>query len=1284
MLKYALLSLASLQVAIDCQICLSSAGMGTVVRVRVEGSPLPSIVKRKWENWDREALKTKSIEEIEAKLTAAEQRREQRKEVTTKLRSISGSENCVKILSARDAQRLEDKLAAAQAKRTEILRLVQARAAARLGRAVKASQLVQQRKAELTSRLDSHLAQAEMLREARLAETAAKAAGVTARAKEVKAEAEMRYEMELARRRLSLLEKLQRAATARKESVEARLAAMPQNSGEGFLPRQAARRAQLRRQNSSRRLQRCWRAFAAQVKTTRALGQALVDTDVPFSVHLEAPSIGPSMQPAATAADPSLGTSAGPTPLSIPSPCSSPTSTVRRSNGMMVAGRSAVETPSNTPLPTPGTSPSRRPSTPAGDAPPVPSSPPPAWGTTAFVPGTPQHQMALMAAAKHPFDEFAAAISAPTTLRAASALLARLETKVTIKGVGAGGSCESLLKRLFPRAPKGRNLERYPARIFLCAYMVLAHPEVVFNAKGEREEALTAAARDMLTAFEHLLRRLTEERKSSTGEDQSLAEEASMDLTQAVQDAQGGTSVGMLQRFDESWVAYLEQFAAWKLADAAGLEGELIRMAVELESSKLAKLAPGSTGSSMPWRRSEEDIQAMKEQVARDLRLIQERVRRLTGAQGEARLEAALAAARAAAALPVPPSTPAAAAAPEPPAAPFFPHTSPSPSTTPSPSASPIKKVAKREGGSGGPGARVRRRGSSQGEEVAAGAAAEDTLRQLYRTASLAVDMDSALSEHGNLQLMWQLLHDASWRLPTAELDLLWTDALGDSDPMQEPAVPAELEGADLVPEQVMQRVQSRVRRIAERAFWDSVQERLEGKGGQEGSCGEAAEQVAGILSDLASQLVEVLPEGSAAGREIRDGFGRDALLQQLLPPPSTQAASDVLLPSINTQGLFLLLEAMVGWLAALGAPARETAAADAAAAVRQQLQAAAAAHACGAAAAAATRGLRVLCVLLKQLRADAANAQLAALSCQLSQGGGGVSYARAKLEEILGTPVGADLAARLPHARGWLALTSSQLIHVEQQLQQARGESQPAQQLPSMRSGRGVPTQQGQQVHAAPASLASLEAPVEARSWRGLVRVGLVTLVSGEGAVARLASPETLRLDTSRLHDAQNEFQRCLVITVCLLLLKQSRQSMGKALSAVQVVQAKRRLAALLADPSMRLADLASEINRLAGGPPCAEREGVLQDSLNRMLSRSAGALKAVTSGITHALHALLLMGPAHHVAQHVASTALLRCGAEAVKEEVAGLASKLAGVAGVGEAVFGPWYTSLSVDLL
>ena len=144
------------------------------------------------------------------------------------------------------------------------------------------------------------------------------------------------------------------------------------------------------------------------------------------------------------------------------------------------------------------------------------------------------------------------------------ALLARLEARVSAKGVAAG-SCAPLLRRLFPRAPPGSQ-PRYPARIFLCAYMVLAHPgeewpgrhgclrcwaagcnaapkhslacgvegcsdagarslaggnttsgpppaclaEVVFNSQGEREAALASAARSMLSAFEPLLARLAE------------------------------------------------------------------------------------------------------------------------------------------------------------------------------------------------------------------------------------------------------------------------------------------------------------------------------------------------------------------------------------------------------------------------------------------------------------------------------------------------------------------------------------------------------------------------------------------------------------------------------------------------------------------------------------------------------------------------------------------------------------------------------------------------------
>ncbi len=83
---------------------------------------------------------------------------------------------------------------------------------------------------------------------------------------------------------------------------------------------------------------------------------------------------------------------------------------------------------------------------------------------------------------------------------------------------------------------------------------------------------------------------------------------------------------------------------------------------------------------------------------------------------------------------------------------------------------------------------------------------------------------------------------------------------------------------------------------------------------------------------------------------------------------------------------------------------------------------------------------------------------------------------------------------------------------------------------------------------------------------------------------MGRLAVPETLRLDLARLHGTQNDFQRCVVLAVCLLLLRQSMQSAGQAAPAAHIAGAKRRLGAILADPAMRLPDLAAELNNLAG----------------------------------------------------------------------------------------------------
>ena len=75
--------------------------------------------------------------------------------------------------------------------------------------------------------------------------------------------------------------------------------------------------------------------------------------------------------------------------------------------------------------------------------------------------------------AQDPFEQFARALQSPGTLRAATALLRRLSVKLRPEATAAG--VDVLLKRLFPKAQKP---DRYPARVFLCAFMILKHPQV--------------------------------------------------------------------------------------------------------------------------------------------------------------------------------------------------------------------------------------------------------------------------------------------------------------------------------------------------------------------------------------------------------------------------------------------------------------------------------------------------------------------------------------------------------------------------------------------------------------------------------------------------------------------------------------------------------------------------------------------------------------------------------------------------------------------------------------
>ena len=72
-----------------------------------------------------------------------------------------------------------------------------------------------------------------------------------------------------------------------------------------------------------------------------------------------------------------------------------------------------------------------------------------------------------------------------------------------------------------------------------------------------------------------------------------------------------------------------------------------------------------------------------------------------------------------------------------------------------------------------------------------------------------------------------------------------------------------------------------------------------------------------------------------------------------------------------------------------------------------------------------------------------------------------------------------------------------------------------------------------------------------------------------------------------------------------------------------------KRRMSAMLADPNMRLPDLAAELVQLGGLPAGDAQQKAMEAALNRMLVRSGGAFKALGTGMTAALQMALLAGP-------------------------------------------------------
>eukprot|EP00210_Caulerpa_lentillifera_P001288 g1241.t1 len=566
------------------------------------------------------------------------------------------------------AQKLSETLSAAESRRLALLEAEKERLSAQhelvSSRKVQVQEKEQQERAETRKQLGAKLDQADTLRTAKLAATAAKAGDKVRHAKHVSKMRRLNDERDAQQRRSYLRDKLQTAERRRYEDCKIRVAINAEKSESQFLKRQATKMERLRRSWTTRRLQKYWRSFRDSNNTTKELAERFLNTGVTF-----------------------LGAS----------------------DDFPVQG--------------------------AND-----------W--------------------KDPFDEFATRLQSRQTIEAAQELLRRMKMKFLGRSEGVH-DCTPLLKRLFPKTPKSK-LERYPTRIFLCAYMILNHPEVVFNARGQRESELSSSAKEMVESFEKMLQKCLQ---SSTAAAKY-----------------GGESLGDLYNaFDDCWVGYLEQFVAWKSHDATDLANSLITTAAKMQYSMLQKVDGDITSQRV---QNNPDLKNIVQQVQHDHQLLRERVERLTGKTGIKKFDKALADAN-----------------------------------------KKYKQSTNETSGNEGTGNEssneesgneFNRPEGSQGFYQSTSESYGDQRQPPRQPPVRPPSQEGPVSTNsGNEVFIWELLYNRNYQLPSTRIDEVWSSAMKDSIELGTYTIrQSDVESPSVA-------LQRQISAISEKAFWDLVEEKL-------------------------------------------------------------------------------------------------------------------------------------------------------------------------------------------------------------------------------------------------------------------------------------------------------------------------------------------------------------------------------------------------------------------------------------------------------------------------
>lgn len=737
--------------------------------------------------------------------------------------------------------------------------------------------------------------------------------------------------------------------------------------------------------------------------------------------------------------------------------------------------------------------------------------------------------------------------------------------------------------------------------------MILNHPEVVFSQKGEREEALSSSSKDMIESFERLIQRYLE----PVGENGQNSQRSSSNDTPSFAE--------LFHAFDDCWVSYLEQFVAWKLHDVVGLEESLIRMATKMELSMLRKVN-GDVSSERVQNNT--DLKNIVEQVRHDHRLLRERVQRLTGTDGLQKFDQALEATRQnyeAESRDEFPSESNTAT-----------DTDTSTNTRKAPSGEPSER------GYGG------QRGSGNGGRPP-------------RRIPLDNENDGVPVNANKEVFVWELLYDRNFQLVSDTIEEVWSSALAIEDPKM-PSL--TMQDAQSTP----RALQKQIAMIAEKAFWDSVEEKLAAEDGG------AAVQVCTMLLEIGQDISATLPNTTSA-RVVNEYLKNEAELLKLLQG-GEQNTND-----LKTSGLLLLLEHTSELLRECGSEARNAAAVEAQSKVKENIVRALEGGERGSLAKAVCRALRLLYAQLKVLRFDLANTRIRALSALLT-GSKAIQYVQAKFLNTFGLTQGENPIEKLPKMEKWIEEVQQARRSLELVLEPLNADlTNPSRTIipSSMRSG----------IRMGSSSNGSLEqwpevqyiSPVIATSWRGTFRIGLIHLVTSPTPLTTQNVPETLHLDVQRLHNVQNSYQRLVVTSAALLTLQQVKQ---EAIPQEALVDMKRRLAVILENPTVNLSTLTSELAQMADTKEDVETH--INNTLINLINREKGGFKALNNGLTKAIGICLIAGDTSSPAIKTSIQSMLsKIGSVFLMEDVLAVAHDLSLIVGINEAVHGQIYQTV-----